>query len=202
MTPLIRDFSTLAEIEGSLLKPATAADLDEAQQLWPPVLRRVVAEHIAGGGSPNIKIWQGKWGQKTLLLGQADTSIQGIKAKGQVQGLIKLLVQGQQARLVASKELVYVDLLESAPWNVRRYMNVLQAKPVYKDVGSELMRMAVKESLDRGFGGRVGLHSLPRAETFYDGIGMTRMAPDPDKGGLVYFEFAEDSAKSHYGEKK
>ena len=40
-----------------------------------------------------------------------------------------------------------------------------------------------------GFDGRVGLHALPEAEAFYRRQGMPDYGPDPDKDGLVYFEY-------------
>lgn len=202
MIPLLRDGTDLTVVEATLLKPVVEDHLLEAQSDWPPILRRVVAEYMAANASSDVKIWQGHWGQKTPQLADPAASIQGIHAKGRVQGLIKMLVQGQPARLATGGEIIYVDLVEAAPWNVGRYMKVLAKAPLLKDVGSELMRTAVKESRDRGFDGRVGLHSLKRAEAFYDAIGMTKTSPDPAKSNLVYYEFTENDANKFYGDKR
>ncbi|VTR96316.1 Uncharacterized protein OS=Methylomonas sp. FJG1 GN=JT25_10440 PE=4 SV=1 [Gemmata massiliana] len=42
--------------------------------------------------------------------------------------------------------------------------------------------------------GRVGLHSLPQAEDFYNRCGMTRIGPDPHYYDLVYFEYPDGVA--------
>ena len=201
MTPVVRKFSDLSTIEGTLINPATAAELDEAQKHWPPILRAVIAESIAQGAPPDIKIWQGKWGSKVTLLGQKGTSIQAIKVKSRVEGLIKLLVEGQDSRLAVGSQLVYIDLVESAPWNVGRYMKVLGRDPIYKDTGLELVRLAIKESLKCGYDGRVGLHSIVPAEGFYRGLAMKEFGPDPSKGNMNYFEFEETTAKDLYGDR-
>jgi len=201
MTPVVRNFSDLSPVEGSLINPATESELDEAQSHWPPILRAVIAESIAQGASPSIKIWQGKWGSKVTTLGQKGTSIQAIKVKNRVEGLIKLLVEDQESRLASGSELVYVDLVESAPWNVGRYMKVIGRDPLYKDIGLELIRIAIRESVKRGFEGRVGLHSIRPAEGFYRGLAMKEFGPDTAKGNMNYFEFEGITAKHLYGER-
>lgn len=44
-------------------------------------------------------------------------------------------------------------------------------------------------SVELGYGGRVGLHSLPNAEGFYEQLQMSDYGPDLEKNGLVYFEY-------------
>ena len=91
------------------------------------------------------------------------------------------------------KQLVYVDYLEAAPWNVRP----LTDKPRLSGVGVVLMRAAVQLSIDEGFRGRLGLHSLPQAEEFYrDKCGMRFLENDPHYEDLPYYEFSRKSAKT------
>ena len=51
-----------------------------------------------------------------------------------------------------------------------------------------------QRSVDLGYGGRVGLHSLPEAEGFYQRQKMLEHGPDPEKDDLVYFEYNAISA--------
>ncbi|MNL87813.1 hypothetical protein D3C87_2171780 [compost metagenome] len=57
------------------------------------------------------------------------------------------------------------------------------------------MTEAIFHSNDEGFGGRIGLHSLPAAEKFYrTQWGMESLGPDPDYYGLTYFELTTERA--------
>jgi len=108
------------------------------------------------------------------------------------QGLL-LLDLNQTARLPeqSGKPLVYIQYVETAPWNSPRYSNPIR----YRGVGSTLIRAAVELSLDSEFRGRLGLHSLPEAESFYrEKVGMTEMEPDVSQQGLRYFEATETQA--------
>lgn len=63
----------------------------------------------------------------------------------------------------ANKHLVYVEYLEAAPWNRRGIPNRNQCK----GVGTILIAAAIQLSMDEGNRRRIGLHSLPQADTFY-----------------------------------
>jgi hypothetical protein len=78
------------------------------------------------------------------------------------------------------KPLVYVDYLETAPWNW--HVESIGWECRYKATGSILLRQAVIQSLDEGFHGRLGLHALPQAEGYYrDVVGMFAGGRDPLK---------------------
>jgi hypothetical protein len=81
--------------------------------------------------------------------------------------------------------LVYVEYLASAPWNRR----LIEDPPSFVGIGKSLLVFARQRSVEMGYGGRVGLHSLPTSETFYQRQGMPDYGADPDKDGLVYFEY-------------
>ena len=152
-------------------------------------------------GKP-VRAWQGKWRLKESELPNAEYAFLVIRAEKRIQGVTKLIIAGSLSNSPYShgRPLVYVDFLESAPWNVKRYMDVLNRKQRFKDVGRELMRAAVHESFARGFDGLVGLHSLPEAEGFYEELGMTRLAPDLKKGTMVYYEISSQQARNFYGD--
>jgi hypothetical protein len=58
-------------------------------------------------------------------------------------------------------------------------------------VGTLLLNFARQRSLQLGYGGRIGLHSLPGAQRFCDMKNMMEFGPDPDKDDLVYFEYGQ-----------
>jgi hypothetical protein len=136
--------------------------------------------------------WDWKWKVPKLSL-QTNRSI-GVYAVGEVQGLMLLTTADHAARLPddQNKPLVYIEYVESAPWNVEP----LAEKPRYVGVGKQLIRAAVEMSHEIGFQGRIGLHSLPQSENFYEQkCGMIRMGPDIDYQGLEYLEMTCEQAK-------
>jgi hypothetical protein len=59
------------------------------------------------------------------------------------------------------------------------------------------MEATVRFSIDEGFKGRVGLHSLPHSEAFYiDECGMTPGERDSKKQNLLWCEFTPEQAQN------
>ena len=111
----------------------------------------------------------------------------GIEANGKMQGLMMVLLTGKSARLDPDrgKPLVYIDFVETAPWNAKEFT----ASPRYKGVGLRFVQAAAQLSIDEGFGGRVGLHSLSQSIPFYTkGCEMQALGPDTSYLNLEYFE--------------
>jgi hypothetical protein len=111
----------------------------------------------------------------------------GIEAAGKMQGLMIVCLTGKNARLDPDKgkPLVYVDFIETAPWNAKEFTN----SPIYKGVGFRLIQAAARLSIDESFAGRVGLHSLAQASPFYiNSCEMTSLGPDQNYGNLEYLE--------------
>ena len=113
-----------------------------------------------------------------------------------MQGLM-LLRTNECGRLGGQyrEPLVYIDNLASAFWNLP---NVTES-PRFRGVGYILFGAAVSLSIDKGWEGRVGLHSLPGAEDFYgdvDKCGMTDMQIDASHQDLRYFEMSAMQAKA------
>jgi hypothetical protein len=58
------------------------------------------------------------------------------------------------------------------------------------------MRAAIQLSIDEGFHGRVGLHSLPQSEPFYrDKCLMQFCGHDPHYQDLSYYELTRELAQ-------
>lgn len=132
--------------------------------------------------------WKQKWSYFSSQL-----SFQGfaLECGGQTQGLMIVnTIKRCRIQQQVNKHLVYVEYLEAAPWNRRDIPNWNR----YKGVGTVMIAAVVQLSIDEGNRGRVGLHSLPQADTFYrDRCGMTDLGADPTYNPypLRYFEMTE-----------
>ena len=79
----------------------------------------------------------------------------------------------------------------AAPWNC----SSIVADPQFSLVGSVLIAAAIHLSLAEEFSGRIGLHSLPKANPWYAReCGMTDLGPDPTLQNLRYFEMTAEQA--------
>ncbi len=120
----------------------------------------------------------------------------GIEANGQWQALLFGLCEGHGIRLgTRNRPLVYVDFIETAPWN----WDVAPLGRVgrYRGAGVQLMGLAVRWSLSLGYDGRIGLHALPQAKVFYEQkCGMQDLGPDAAYHHLRYFEMTETAART------
>jgi hypothetical protein len=90
----------------------------------------------------------------------------------------------------ANQPAVYVNHVAVAPWNRNEIKN---PRNIAK-LGDLMIATAISLSLDEGFSGRTGLHSLPQAEGFYLNCGMSDLGLDNHYGGLRYFEFTSAQA--------
>ena len=115
-----------------------------------------------------------------------------IECEGQAQGMMLINTDEYQACLPdeAGKSLVYVYFLAAAPWNLLQ----LDASRRFKGIGQILLRAAILQSLELEHRGRIGLHSLPQSEAYYDRQGFQCLGPDPAKDGLKYYELSAAAA--------
>jgi len=85
----------------------------------------------------------------------------GIECGGDWQGLLLGECTRHRFRTTSPpKELVYVEFIESAPWNWK--IELIGQEPLYRGAGPQLLEMATRWSEQLGFDGRLGLHSLPQ----------------------------------------
>lgn len=125
------------------------------------------------------------WKRKMATAKAGHHRIVAVHSGADIQGLMVVLDYPRTSRLQAGVELLYVDYIETAPWNIHPLPN--HRRLAY--VGTALFGEAIQMSIDLGFGGRVGLHSLPQVESFYaKKLSMTDCGPDVNNLGLCYFE--------------
>jgi len=115
-----------------------------------------------------------------------------VEVKSETEGLMQVELATHRSHANKNLNLAYVDYISVAPWN-RPWPE--QPKR-FKGIGSILLREAVSTSIEEGFRGRIGLHALPGAVTWYrDQLKMEAFGTDPNYQGLHYFEFTEDQAR-------
>lgn len=108
-----------------------------------------------------------------------------VECENTTQGLMIIETQMHGSRLNIGKRLVYVDGIATAPTNRIE----IQRPPQFKGVGQALLNFARIRSVELGYEGRVGLHSLPRSVGFYEKQNMFNCGPEEDYDNLVYFEY-------------
>lgn len=192
-----RDDNSL--VEATLQPDLQASDLGLVERSWIDerirIQQSLLEKKVPRRHWPESLHWN--WSQKSALLRLLEYTGFGIALDSRWEGVILLKMSSSFARLDPDKNkpLAYVDYVETAPWNWN--LPSLEVKGTFKGVGIILLMTAIKHSYDEGFGGRIGLHSLPQAEHFYSNvIGMTPLGPDPDKQNLQYFELQQAKASN------
>jgi hypothetical protein len=164
------------------------------ERYWRPMLEHRRADFAtpqaaaAGNAQDSHWDWVAKAKDARRAMGQETFAVE---CDGHTQGLM-LVDLTRFGRLDPHKgrELVYVELLASAPWN--RHGTV--ASPKYKGAGRILLASAISLSVDEDFHGRIGLHSLAQAESWYrDEAGFTDVEFDHLKR-MRYFEMTAAQA--------
>jgi hypothetical protein len=179
--PLIRVRNAVSVI-GSLVT-LTTKHLDDFRTVWKEQLKTSADED---------RYWDWEQKQRIYLAGGIDIyEGYAIECERLTQGMMILQVQGYRSQIEPNRRLVYIHSLATAPWN--RLSN--PDPNGFRAVGSALIRFARFRSEELGYGGLVGLHSLPAAEMFYRKMGMIDGGADAEKENMTYFEwYRRDSA--------
>jgi hypothetical protein len=179
--PLIR-VRDVASVIGSLVT-LTTKHLDDFRTFWKEQLKTSADED---------RYWDWDQKQRIYLAGGIDTyEGYAIECEGLTQGMMILQLRGYRSQIEPNRRLVYIHSLATAPWN--RLSN--PDPNGFRAVGSALLRFARFRSEELGYGGLVGLHSLPAAEMFYRKMGMIDGGADAEKDNMTYFEwYRRDSA--------
>jgi hypothetical protein len=162
--------------------------LDTIESQWAKA-RENAAGAGSGAGLAPLEHEHWDWRNKADRIEAGQAMLLAIECAGDVQGVMAVLRIPQLARL-GEGSVVYVDYVETAPWNLKGFTT----PPRFVGVGTLLIAEAVRLSLETGLYGRVGLHSLPQAEAFYTRCTMTRVGPDPSYYDLTCFEFTGQQA--------
>lgn len=157
-----------------------AKHVEDYEQIWQGLLREL-------GEEDQSLSWRFK---EQLATRQASYEGYAIEYEGLTQGMVLIETQNHWSLFTRGQRLVYVETLASAPWN----RVSIQRPPDLKGVGRSLLLYAKQRSIELGYSGRVGLHSLPGAIRFYDRLGMMRLELEPEEildaaEKVPYFEY-------------
>ena len=179
-------------------------NLEHYEQKWLPELlrrRRETAKLLkAGHEIALVEDAHWDWAKKMLREHRAPLGFRScaVEVAGETEGLMQVELATHRSRANKNLNLAYVDYISIAPWN-RPWP---EQPPRFRGIGSILLREAIRTSTDEGFRGRIGLHALPGAVTWYrDKLKMKAFGADPDYQGLHYFEFTEEQARRFTSEK-
>jgi len=168
-------------------------NIEHYEEKWVPVLRDITWRVKVGLKPVALRQEDSHWNWRSKLSsmkGKLAFKEYAIECNGLTQGLMLINIGLKYSRIDISKPLVYVEYIQTAPWNRVK----VQGYDSYKLVGSLLLLQAVGESCEEGFNGRIGLHALPKAEAFYRKIGLQEFGTDTDHQGLAYFELEESTS--------
>lgn len=200
VSPIVLFNVSRAALEDAELWDAiTEQQLTDWEAEWLPELfqavRRLNSAGVARSAWPQNRHWD--WRRKTLALqGMLAHPGFSVVCSGVTQGMMLLDTTMKRCRVdqQLGKNLVYVEFIESAPWN---RAELLFNPPRYRGIGTVLIRAAIELSKFEDFKGRIGLHSLPQANSFYaNTCGMTDMGIDQTHQGLRYFEMTPEQAEA------
>jgi hypothetical protein len=200
-TVYLKDRESGQLVEATLLDGLNRSEVEDAEGQWIPFLQERLKE-LKERGVPRAKWpehshwdWRGKYNATEGLLAYR---MFGIQCRSQMQGMMLATSAGKVCRIPAQrgKDLIYVHFLATAPWNLPG----VAARPRFSLVGSILIAAAIHLSIEEEYSGRIGLHSLPRADQWYaNECGMTDLGTDPAAQNLRYFEMTPEQAQKFLG---
>ena len=192
----LRDLKSGRNVAAQLIDGISETQLADVENCWTPALLDGL-KHLAVTGRPKSQWpqsshwdWRAKVERVRDLLAYRGFALE---CEDHTQGLMQVkTTELCRVATQSGKPLVYIEYLETAPWNQRE----LVARPRFAGIGTVMLWTAVRLSQEEGFSGRIGLHSLPQADEFYRRCGMTDLGSDPVYLGLRYFELTAKEVKA------
>jgi hypothetical protein len=187
-------------VQAELHDDLSAAVLLDIETQWAAtrqaLRQRLAAANVAPTDWPQSLHWD--WSNKSLFLSlykRPDSfRVLGIRRQAAWEGVMVTLLGEAVARLDpdCGKCAVYVDYLETAPWNwtVKATGQVRK----FRAVGSVLLKAAVATSRAVGCDGRLVLHALPQADDFYVRKQFRLVKHDAAKK-MNYYELTAEAAQ-------
>lgn len=174
MRQLIQLVSGTGESISASLRSMNEKHLEDIQDYWQDILE--ATNQPDDGWAWEYKLRQSQQSERHEAY--------AIEEEGLTYGLIYIETQWRRSHLPHRNPLVYVETISVAPWNRKS----IEDPPYLQGVGTALLFFARQRSSELGYGGRVGLHSIPGTEGFYRRAQMSEYGPDSEKEGLIYFE--------------
>jgi hypothetical protein len=170
-------------------------DLQRKMRWWRKEFRnRTRRAHLIGASGPDQDAdwdWPRYYRPR---MGNPIKPAYAVELDGSIEGIAYTTINQEYVCRLTGQQglpLVYLDLIATAPWN-RPHPDETEKR--YSGIGRLLVAKAILISQRENMSGRIGLHSLSKAEPFYSHLGMTSLGIDPNKEGLRYFECTADQA--------
>lgn len=197
----LNDRHTRTTVECQLYEGIAPNNVADFTQKWKPNFDRKRNE-LAAAGQVTDELFREfslqdahwEWPAKAAAVEGSNDSLRSfaVECQNVTQGLMIAMPFGvarEPSQL--GLPLTQVLLLSTAPWNRPK----LVAIPRYKGVGRLLLTAAISLSFEEEHAGRIGLHALSGAETWYRGTcGMTDLGFDAPKR-MTYFEMTAAQAQ-------
>jgi hypothetical protein len=185
--------------DAELYSPIAQKHIEDFENQWRPLMNERIANisKSESTASANVQDAHWKWREKTNdRNARIDFESFSVECNGVTQGLMFVnSATFSKAPSQLNQFMIYIDLVSTAPWNRPGFTK----DRLYKGVGPLLLGTAISYSIEQGFNGRIGLHSLPQSESWYrDECGMTDLGIDysyPQK--LRYFEMTAVQAQTY-----
>jgi len=178
-------------IPAGLYRGVDSHNIEDFRTLWLPMFEELKVELKIRGIFIEDSHWD--WEKKLKSIrGELAYNSFVIEADKRTQGMMIINNAAHYSWIEIGKPLIYIEFLATAPWNRK----LLVEKPVLGGVGKLLFVKAIIESLQSDFEGRVGLHSLPGAVSWYTYLGMRDFGEDRKKQSLHYFELDKITANN------
>ncbi|WP_413173943.1 hypothetical protein [Anabaena azotica] len=163
-------------VDGKIL-PLSQKHIEEIEFTWKPLLK-------------NNNCWDKDLEFRKYLKEKPFLNFYVLEYNLVAQGVI-VLYPNYESRLALGQNIIYVNLLTVAPWNRLD----LKQTPDYKGIGTTLITFAVIHSMNLGFEGRIGLHSVKESEYFYEKMNFINLGYDKNCCNLKYLELPTDEAE-------
>ena len=190
-----------APTEAELWDRITARNLEDWEKLWIPALRERTEAVAALGRGLVSSSASGTWHWRNKLAaiqGKLTHQSYAIVRDGVTHAMM-IVDHTQRAKIAVQRDqhLVYIGYIEAAPWNRAEFGVDAQQ---LSGCGTLLVGTAMKLSLEEGFKGRIGLHSLAQSNDFYaNHCELQDLGPEPDHRNLRYFEATPGIAQQFLG---
>ena len=177
----------------SIFRGLDDKNFQEFEKVWKPELEKRAKEFATWKEQAEGNVQDAHWDWVGKAKNDAVYDSFAIECNGMTQGLMLVATAPHFGRLKSQHglDLCYIELIASAPWNRAKFSET----PTYKGGGRILFATAVSLSVELELKGRIGLHSLPESESWYEKeLGMRRCGFDADKK-MEYFEMTEEDAE-------
>lgn len=181
----LKDLRTGSPVSAEVNAEVSMQVLQQTQREWNRS-KQLFLGRLRQDGHPEPKDYRWDWPEKFNASKPGQYEFYSVACRTRIEGLMMLSLLPIASRRAKSvpDEVLYIEYIEAAPWNLEEYAGIHQ---LYKGIGSALVASAIRKSAELGCGGRVGLHSLVEAEGFYRRAGFTDFGMDL-KEKLRYFE--------------